>query len=500
MSAQKKAKRAAIPAQGRAKDELISQLAEMSSGDADWRGGKVWSLIYHVDDDHEQLLEEAHNLYLPTNFLNPMAFKSLKEMESDLVQMTASMLNAPSSAVGTLTSGGTESILMAVKAARDRARKRRPWIRCPEIVVPETIHVAFDKAAHYFGLKVRYAPLDKDGRVNVKALKRLVSGKTVMIVASAPQYPHGSIDPIAEIGAFAKRKRIPFHVDACFGGFILPWLEELGYPIPEFDFRVEGVTSMSADLHKYGYASKGASVILYRDMSYLKHQFFISTDWPGGIYISPTMAGSRPGGPIAAAWASVMAMGQSGFRKHAQLAMESAERLRQGIDAIEGLERLGTGEATIVTYTSNDPKLSIFAVADLLVAKGWHVDRQHRPDSIHLTTTSHHTSIIDDYLSDLRAAVNQVRANPSLVSSGEAAMYGMMAKLPARSLVKWSVGKVMEQMYSGSGESPDLSQLDESSDGPLMRAVARYGPHALGALDKLADLRDKLPLKRRGRR
>lgn len=492
--------RLALPHDGVAHDALLEEMSAFRENDANWHGGRVFSLVYHAGDEHEELMKRANELFISTNGLNPMAFKSLKQMDADVVSMTASMLNGPPEAVGTMTSGGTESILLACLAARERARAKKPWITSPEIVAPETIHVAFDKAAHLFGLKIRYAPIDDDCRVNVKKLKGLVNRNTVLIAASAPQYPHGVVDPISEIGAFAQKKKIPFHVDACVGGFILPWLERLGHPVPVFDFRVPGVTSMSADVHKYGFAAKGASVVLYRSMEYLKHQFFVSTDWPGGIYISATLPGTRPGGPIAGAWAAMRAMGERGYMQHAKRALATAEKLRKGLNAIDGLRVLGLPHATIVTYCSTDPKVSIFAVADQLQAKGWTIDRQQRPDSIHCTVMSNHEGIIDAYLEDVQEAVDHVRHTPGLEASGEAAMYGMMAKVPARALVKWSVRKVMEQMYQPGGGSTDLSKVGEGeNDGPVMQLMAKYGPQALSLLDKVDDVRKRV-LPRRGRR
>ena len=306
-----------IPTRGRAFDEILQELGARGSNDLDYRAGKSWSLVYYVDDDFYGFLKQAHNSYFSENGLNPMAFQSLKALEDDVVRMTAAMLHGGDEAVGTMTSGGTESILMAMKAYRDRAKKKKPWLLRPEIILPTTAHVAFDKAAHYFGLRIKRAPIDDKGQVDVRKVAQLINRKTILIVGSAPQYPHGTIDPIHELGTLAQRRQIPLHVDACFGGFILPWLEKIGIPIPAWDFRVPGVTSISADLHKYGYAAKGASTIIYRDMSYLTHQFFITTDWSGGIYASPSMAGTRPGGPIAAAWAALQAMGEDGYcRSH----------------------------------------------------------------------------------------------------------------------------------------------------------------------------------------
>src|SRR4051812_41373413 len=247
-------KRASIPKQGESKEALLQTLGDLKKNDADWHGGKTFSLVYHAGDEHLAFLKQAHNLFFSENGLNPMAFKSLKRMEAEVVQMTASMLHGGPETVGTMTSGGTESILLAVKACRDRARKLKPWIKQPELVAPATVHVAFDKAAHYFDVKMKYAKVTDDLAADVDDMRKLIGDNTILVAASAPQYPHGILDPIVEIGALAEEKGIPFHVDACIGGFMLPWVEKLGYAIPNFDFRVPGVTSMSADVHKYGYS------------------------------------------------------------------------------------------------------------------------------------------------------------------------------------------------------------------------------------------------------
>lgn len=493
-----------IPEVGRAHDDVLMTMDGFRAGDADWRDGRTWSLVYYAGEAHSELLKKAAALFFAENALNPMAFRSLKRMEAEVVQMSASMLNGPDTCVGTMTTGGTESVLMAVKAARDRARSKQPWIRSPEIVAPSTIHVALDKAAHYFGLKVRYVDVGPDFRADPEAMARRINRNTVLICASAPQYPQGVVDPIVEIGAIAEKRGIPFHIDACVGGFILPWVEKLGYPVPVFDFRVPGVTSISADVHKYGFAAKGASVILYRDMSYLKHQFFVSTDWTGGIYASPSMTGTRGGAPIAAAWASLVAMGEAGFLEHADRAMKATARLAAGLRAIPDVQVFGEPHATLVSWgaklDARDGGVNLFAVADRLQAKGWSIDRQQNPASIHCTVTSNHDTVIDDYLRDVREATAYVRANPNIAASGNAAMYGMMAKVPFRALVKKSVLGVMESLYGTSIEPPDPDKLAAADAGPLMKLVNEYGGTIDAALGKLEAARGKLFGKRPGSR
>jgi glutamate/tyrosine decarboxylase-like PLP-dependent enzyme len=443
---------ATIPAKGRKLDDILGELRERSAGDTKWREGRVFSLVYHAGEEHEQVLQRAHALYASGNLLNPMAFGSLKQMEREIVEMAAGLLHGPATTVGAVTSGGTESILCAVAAYRDRARRKKPWIVWPELVVPTTIHPAFDKAAHYFGVKLVKVPVSPDFRADVRAMAKAISWRTIGICASAPQYAHGVVDPIAELAELAHKKGLPMHVDACVGGFILPWLERLGRPIPAWDFRNAGVTSISVDLHKFGYAGKGASVLLWRSIEDMRHQIFVATDFPGGIYATPTLLGTRPGGPIAAAWATLQSLGAEGYLALAKQAADAADRLRAGIAAIGGLTVLGNSHSTIVSYAASGG-IDVYALADRLEARGWTVDRQQRPASIHLTVTANHGPIVDDYLKDLRAALAEVRADPSLAKSGSAPMYGMAAKMPVRRLVAANVRKLIADIYAPGGEA-----------------------------------------------
>ncbi len=478
--------RLAIPEAGLDHAEILNQLKSFREGDADWKAGRTWALVYYAGQAHADLIKQAHHLYFSENGLNPIAFSSLKRMETDVISMTASMLHAPPAAVGTMTSGGTESLLLAVKAYRDRARKLKPWIPRPEMVLPRSAHCAFDKAAHYFGVKARYAPIGADFRADPKAMRKLINRNTILLVASAPQYPQGVVDPVEDIAALARAHSLPLHIDACFGGFVLPWLERAGHAIPRWDFRVDGVTSISADIHKYGFAAKGASTLTYRDMSYLKHQFFVSTDWPGGIYASATIPGTRPGGPIAAAWAAMHAMGQTGYTDVAQVALDTARRLHAGIEAIDGIRPCALADAPVASYMSDSDDVDIYVVADQMTERGWEVSRQQGPPCVHMTVNANQAPVVDAYLDDLRAAVAWTRSHPEARKAGEAAMYGMMAKVPIRAFVKQSVLKVMESMYApGVRGMPDLGKLGAGEgDDPLLRLVDKYGDQAMALLDK----------------
>lgn len=491
--------RMAIPVAGDQADALLATMTDMKGHDTDWRHGRVFSLVYHAGDAHEQLLQRAHAMFASANLLNPLAFQSLKRMESEIIQMTASLFHGPATTVGTVTSGGTESILVAMAAYRDRARKQKPWIRSPEMVVPRSIHPAFDKAAHYFGIKLRKVALDEQMRADVEDFGRKIGRNTIGLVASAPQYPHGVVDPIEAIGALAMAHGIPMHVDACIGGFVLPWLEQLGRPVPLWDFRVPGVTSISADLHKYAYAGKGASTLMWRSMDAMKFQFFVETNFPGGIYASPTLIGTRPGGPIAAAWAALQSLGQDGYRELAGKAAQAADQVAKGISAIDGLALVTHHDAPIVAWcvAPGAGNLDTFAIADRLELLGWSVDRMHKPTAIHLTCTANHLAIVDEYLADLRVAVAQVRADPTLAKSGTAPMYGMAAKIPMVGMVAANIRGVMANMYAPGVVMPDVTQ---GGDGIIDKVLNKYGEQIQGALDKVEAVRARVDAYARQRR
>ncbi|HVV81957.1 MAG TPA: aminotransferase class V-fold PLP-dependent enzyme [Kofleriaceae bacterium] len=485
--------RPAIPAHGRPTEELLADLKALAAGDTDWKHGRVFSLVYHAGDAHAELLARAHALYASANLLNPMAFRSLRRMESDLTQMAASLFHGPESAVGAVTSGGTESILVAVAAYRDRARRARPWIRRPEIACARTIHPAFDKAAHYFGVRLRKVDVDVQQRLDVRELERAIGPRTIAIVASAPQYPHGVVDPIAEVGALALRHRLPLHVDACVGGFVLPWLERLGRAVPPWDFRVPAVTSISADLHKYAYAGKGASVLMWRSMADMRHQFFVAADFPGGIYASPTLLGTRPGGPIAAAWAALQAVGEDGYLRLTRDAVGAADRIRAGVARVPGLRLIGDGDGTIVAWGAAPGGPDPYRIADGLEARGWSVDRTQHPAGVHLTCTAAHAPIADAYVADVAAATAEVAAHPEQAGTGAAPMYGMMAKLPVRGLVKRGVRGMLEAMYAPGAVVPDLTG---GADDRLGKLMAKHGAKLDAALDAVAAVRDRLRRKK----
>lgn len=477
-----------IPERAMPHAHVLERMRELRAKDADWRSGKTWCLVYSAGEAHSDFLKRAHNEFFSENGLNPVAFKSLKRMESDTVSAVGKLLNGSPDTVGAVTSGGTESILLAMSTYRERARRKRPWIRKPEVVLPVTAHPAFDKAAHYFDITLKKVPVDDDYRADVRAMKRKIGRNTIALVGSAPHYCQGVVDPIEEIAELARHKNLPLHVDGCVGGMMLPWVERLGRHVPTWDFRVPGVTSISVDLHKYGYAAKGASVIVYASMDYLRDQFYVMTDWPGGVYVSANIPGTRPGGPIAAAWAALMGIGQDGYLELTRQGLDVADRVVAGIELIDGLEVYGDPVGTLVSFgateasrTAYGKEVGIFALADYLEERGWHFDRHQNPNCIHLTCGASNVNSVDEFLDDVRAGVQHVREHPNLEAEGSAAMYGMMAKVPVRGLVKYSVRRVMEAMYAPGAAEPDLERM--SSEDPVLQKLDAYGQKALAVVD-----------------
>ena len=451
-----------IPETGKSHQDILSQLEAMRHSDVQWKDGRVWSLVYYIDEEHLALMNQAYKLYLSENMLNPLAWKSLRRMENEIKLMAIDLLNGDNETVGVITSGGTESIFQSVYTYREWACKHKPQARKPEIVVPVSIHPAFEKAAHILGLKIIKLPTGDDLKAQPELIEKAITSNTIFLAASAPSYANGVLDPIEEIAEIAQKHKLPFHVDACVGGYMLPWVERSGHDVPAWDFRVPGVTSISADLHKFGYTAKGCSTLLYRSMDYMKYQFFIATDFPGGIYASATFQGSRSGGPIAAAWAALNSLGQDGYLRIAKEIMEGTTRLKAEIEAIPELLVLGEPVMNLISYTTQSSKPDIFVIADFMEEKGWMMDRQQFPNSIHLTIMRHHMPVIDQYIQDLKDAIQYAKDHPKATAKGNAAMYGLMARIPFRGMVKTNVRKLFEEMYSN-----PASQYTSSDDGEV---------------------------------
>ena len=390
----------AFPAEGTSSDDLLTELRAARGDDLDWRGGKAFSLVYNVGDEGlESVLHDVAALYLHENALNPFAFPSLLNMEQEIVAMAADLLGGSSNA-GALTSGGTESIFLAVQTAREHARTTR-GIAEPQIITANTAHPAFEKACHYLDVERVVVPVGADLRLDVDAVADAIGPRTALVVGSSPCYPYGVIDPIADLAALAESKGVLCHVDACLGGWLLPFWERLGEPVPPWDLRVPGVTSLSADVHKYGYTFKGASVVLYRDRALLQHQFFLFDDWPGGLYGSATTAGTRPAAPIAGAWAAIRYLGLEGYLRLAGLVRDTTRTFQEGIDALPGLAVTGDPDMSVFEFSSSTDDIA--AIGDVMDDRGWKLDRQQ--GGLHLMVSPGHASVADRFLDDLAHAV-----------------------------------------------------------------------------------------------
>jgi glutamate/tyrosine decarboxylase-like PLP-dependent enzyme len=432
--------------QGLSHTEVLARMREMRAEDARWQEGRTWSLVYNAGEDVRRLLAEAYTEFMSENGLSPLAFPSLRRFEAEVLAIAAELFHGDTAA-GTMTSGGTESLLMAVKTARDFARAER-GITEPEMVLPASAHPSFHKAAHYFGVKAVTVPLALDFRADVEAMRAAMGPRTVLVVGSAPAYPHGVVDPIPELAAAARERGILFHVDACLGGMLLPFARKLGLALPDFDFAVPGVTSLSADLHKYGYAAKGASLVLYRSPELRRYQFFTYADWCGGVYASPSMTGTRPGGAIAAAWAVLHYLGEEGYLRLTRTVLDTARALREGIASIPGLRLLGEPPASVFAFASDS--LDVYALGDAMEARGWKLDRQMKPPALHMMVTPAHARVVEPFLADLRAcAASLTSGEPA--PEGSAALYGMLGAMPDRQEAEGFVLQFMDGLYATEG-------------------------------------------------
>jgi glutamate/tyrosine decarboxylase-like PLP-dependent enzyme len=443
-----------LPAQGLSHEEVLEKMGVMDAKERErWKEGFVSGAVYHGDSEHIDFLNRVYALNSQSNPLHSDLFPSATKFEAEVIAMTAHMLGAAEANAGrppeehlcgSLSSGGTESIMLAMKTYRDWAHAQKGITR-PEMVAPTSAHPAFDKAAHYFGIKMVRVPVAPDYRADVKATRKALTRDTIVVIGSAPSFPHGVIDPIEELSELARQRGIGFHTDACLGGFVLPWAKKLGYPVPAFDFRLPGVTSMSADTHKFGYAAKGTSVVLYRGTALRSHQYFTATEWPGGIYFSPTFSGSRPGALIAAAWASLVATGEQGYLDATRRILEAADAIKRGIRGMPELHVLGD-PLFVIAFGSDT--LDIYKVMERLSARGWNLNGLHKPPAVHLCVTLRHTQpgVVERFLADLRAAVDHVRAHPEDKGT-MAPVYGMAATVPFRGLLSDLLKKYMDLLY-----------------------------------------------------
>lgn len=400
---------------------MFARLDEMKQNDVRWREGRAFTLAYNAGDDVIAVAEEAYRRFSTENALNTDAFPSLRRIQSEVVGIVTDWLEGGTDAAGFMTTGGTESLLLAVKAARERGRREK-GIERPNVVLPASAHAAFEKGCYYFGLESRRVPVGDDWRADVAAMEAAVDDDTVLVVGSAPQYPQGVIDDIPAIAAIADARGINCHVDACMGGVTLTYLARLGHTIPPWNFSVPGVTSISVDLHKFGYTAKGASVIAHRNKALRQYQTFVTDNWLGGIYGSSGVLGTKSGGSMGAAWAVMNYLGDEGYLRLTAAARRATEQLTAAIEARPLLTLRAQPASTLVAFGAADPSsLDVFALADALWRRGWYLDRQGPPASLHCTVNAVHDGKIEAFLVDLDASLAEVAAQGA---TGDIGAYG----------------------------------------------------------------------------
>jgi sphinganine-1-phosphate aldolase len=447
---------AQIPEKGRDKQEILNELSTMAEEENQrWKNGQVSGTLYHAGDEHLAFLNKVFSKFSHMNTIQFDLCPSMFKMESEILSMTAKMLhgdavktlNPEDGVCGTLTSGGTESIIMAMKVYRDWAKTEKD-IQNPEIIMPHTAHPAFDKSGEYFGIRIIHVPVSgPDYRVEPGAVAERITENTAAIVGSAGNYPYGLIDPLEELSEIALQHEIGFHVDGCLGGFLLPWIERLGYPVPPFDFRLPGVTSMSADTHKYGFALKGTSVVLYRNNTLRRYQYFNIPDWPGGLYASPTSAGSRSGGLTAATWASMVYLGEAGYLEAARAIMDVADEMKAGVQKIPELSLIG--DPTFVISFSSE-SVDVYHVNDFMKTRGWRFNCLQLPPALHFCITMPQTSVAgvaEKWVEDLKEGVAYAKEKAG-TQAETTAIYGLAGTPEGNQQVTEMVLGVFDYLYS----------------------------------------------------
>ncbi|KAK4981684.1 Dihydrosphingosine phosphate lyase [Elasticomyces elasticus] len=450
-----------LPAEGWTADQVraeLERLGEMKH--TRWEEGRVSGAVYHGGEELGKLQMEAFGKFGVANPIHPDVFPGVRKMEAEVVAMVLALFNAPDGAAGVTTSGGSESILMAVLSAREKARTERR-VTEPEMIVPETAHTAFRKAASYFRIRVHLIPCPAPAyRVDVRTVSRFINSNTILLVGSAPNFPHGIVDDIPALSRLAIRHKLPLHVDCCLGSFLMPFLAKAGYDASDFDFKVPGVTSISCDTHKYGFAPKGNSTVLYRTEELRKYQYFISPDWSGGVYASPSIAGSRPGALIAGCWASLMSMGESGYIDTCHKIISAAKKLETAIRENDSLKHdlkvIGKPMVSVVAFTSSS--LNIYDVADAMSARGWHLNALQNPPAMHVAVTIPIVDAVDALIRDLeltvegereaeRRRVVEGKSKRGVVKGDAAALYGVAGALPDKSVVNELAAGFLDTLY-----------------------------------------------------
>ncbi|MBC7770166.1 MAG: aspartate aminotransferase family protein [Phycisphaerales bacterium] len=463
-----------LPREGLSKNAVLERLDAFAANDLPWREGNTFAYVYDPGREAEEVLKAALTRFMSENALDPTVYPSLARMEAEVLAIAAAHLGGDENVVGNFTSGGTESVLLSVKTARDYARAER-GIAKPDLVLPVTAHACFHKACAYFDVTPILVPVSGPSwRVDPAAMEAAISPDTIMLVASAPQYAHGVVDPIAEIGAIAERRKLLFHVDACVGGWMLPFFRQLGASVPAFDFSVPGVTQMSMDFHKFAYAAKGASIVLYRDKALRQHQIFTGANWTGYSVINPTVLSTRGGGPLAACWAILHYLGEEGYLGFARNMLEATRTIIARLSALPGIEVMGKPDFSLVAFCSDE--FNVFTIPDLMKARGWFVQPQlgfmgSKPN-IHLSIDQAKLSKVERFLDDLEACILQARQLPP-----PAVPLGLLERLSALRLEDLSPA-LFHQILAAAGASEGLPK-ETASINTLLNVLK---PEVAGAL------------------
>ncbi|KAJ2311987.1 Dihydrosphingosine phosphate lyase [Coemansia sp. RSA 2704] len=430
-------------------DEEILAVLERRQNEAgvDWKNGRASGAVYHGGEELARLTNQAYAMFNLSNPLHPGVFPGLRRLEAEVVRMVLNLYNGSSECCGTTTSGGTESIIMAVRAHVVWGRKTR-GIERPNIVVPITAHAAFDKAAEYFDIGITHVPVDqKTQRVEVKALERAIDSDTVLIVGSSATYPHGVADDLVALNDLALKHKVGFHIDSCLGSFIMPFLKEAGFPEVVCDFRLPGVTSISCDTHKYGFAPKGTSVVMYANKQLRHYQYFTIATWPGGIYASPTIAGSRCGAVIASCWAAMAKMGRDGYLQECKNIVGCRIKLQRAVEQIPELYVVGEPTSSVVAFASRWP-VNIYGVMDEMKHRGWDLNPMQDPPCLHIACTRLTVPVADEFIRDLNESVVAVKANPDGYTKGSQAIYGFAATVPDSTIVDEVAQGFIDTLYA----------------------------------------------------
>lgn len=441
-----------LPSKGLSHLEILQELDNLQNlKHSAWDKGRVSGAVYHGGDELLELQSDAYNKYSIANQLHPDVFPGVRKMESEVVSMVLKIFNAPDSGCGSTTSGGTESLLLTGLAAREYG-KRHKGITKPEVIAPVTVHAGIEKACYYFGMTLHKVDLGPDYKVDLKKVKKLINRNTVLLVGSAPNYPHGIVDDIEGLSILATKYNIPLHVDACLGSFIMGFLEktDIHDSLPLFDFRVPGVTSISCDTHKYGFAPKGSSVIMYRHKQLRECQYYISSDWTGGMYGSPTLAGSRPGALTVGCWATLVNIGEEGYLNYCKEIVTASMKLKNALKSnnilAQNLELIGDPLGSVISFKAKG-EFSIYGLSDKLTSKGWHFATLQNPAALHFALTWLTVPIIEELIDDLVSCTEEIANSSEKINSDTASLYGVAGNVSTAGVADKIIVAFLDALY-----------------------------------------------------